>query len=53
MTVLRDTSDNRSVSAGQLPAYSYETSQHNETSVWIKSIRLGENHGGVKDPWIR
>ena len=45
-----DPSDSRSVSAGQLPAYSNEASQNDETSVPGKPGRLGENHGGVERP---
>ena len=47
---LSDSSGSRPVSAGQLPAYSNETSQNDETSVPGKPGRLGENHGGVERP---
>ena len=46
----RERSESRSVSPGQLPGYSYEPSQHDETSVPGYPGRLGENHGGVERP---
>ena len=49
---LSDSSGSRPVSAGQLPTYSNEASQNDETSVPGKPGRLGENHGGVERPMV-
>ena len=45
----KERSGSQPVSGGQLPPYSYEASQHDDTSV-RKAGRLGENHGGVERP---